>query len=245
MAPSSTPSAAVPAAPPARPRGKPLDYAINWTPTIIFTIVLPYLTYGQLTDRHIMGEVPALLLAGAWPLLESLAMLAIRRKVDELGMLVLIGMLATAVSMVAFNSPSMLLVKDSGVTGLVGLAFLVSLALPRPLMFYFGRKFATNGSKAAVAYWNGLWQFGGFRHTQRVLTVIWGLGFLAEAVLRIIVVLSGVLPIKTLVLVSSIFPYVVLCALMAFTFGYSMRSQRKSAAAMAATAELNRLSQAR
>jgi amino acid transporter len=147
--------------------------------------------------------------------------------------------------MAAFNSPSLLLIKDSGITGLVGLAFMGSLALPRPLMFYFGRKFATNGSKDAVAYWNNLWQYGGFRHTQRVLTVTWGLGFLAEAVLRIIVVLAGVLPVKTLLLFSNIFPYVVLCALMAFTFWYSMHSQRKSAAAMAAAAELNRLSQAR
>lgn len=232
---------APPAAPPARPRGRPLDYVLNWTPTLIFTIVLPYVTYGQLTDRHIMGEVPALLLAGAWPALETLGMLAIRRKVDELGVLVLIAMAASAVSMVAFNSPSMVLIKDSGITGLVGAAFLVSLAFPRPLMFYFGRKFATNGSPAAVDYWNGLWQFGGFRHTQRVLTVVWGLGFLAEAVLRVIVVLAGMFPVQDLLVISNVFPYVVLCALMAFTFWYSMRSQRKSAAAAAATAELNRL----
>lgn len=236
-----TPAPAGPV-PAGRPQGRPLDHILNWTPTIVFTIVLPYLTYGQLTDRHLMGEVPALLLAGVWPVLESLGMLVIRRKADELGVLVLIAMAATVISMVAFNSPGMVLIKDSAVTGLVGLAFLASLLFPRPVMFYFGRKFATNGSKEAVAYWNGLWRFAGFRHTQRVLTATWGLAFLAEAVLRIIVVVTGVLPVKTLLLLSGILPFVILAGLMTFTFVYSARSARKSAGARAAKEELARLS---
>ncbi|MBO0839208.1 MAG: hypothetical protein J2O49_00065, partial [Sciscionella sp.] len=80
------PSAAAPrpqpAPPPDRPRGKPIDYALNWMPTIVFTIVLPWLTYVYLTN-HGMSQAPALMIAGIWPALETLGTLAIRRKVDE------------------------------------------------------------------------------------------------------------------------------------------------------------------
>jgi len=229
------------AAPPARPQGRPLDQVINWVPSLVFAVVLPYLTYGFLTGRHLTGAAAALLISGAWPALESVVMLVIRRKVDELGVLVLITLGIGALGMVAFNSPDLILIKDSAVTGLVGAVFLVSLLLPRPLMFYFGRKFATNGTRAAVAYWNGLWQYAGFRHTQRVLTVVWGVAFLAEALLRVVVVTAGVLPTQGELLVSNVFPYVVLAALMAFTFTYSRYSVRRSAAAGAASAELKRL----
>lgn len=229
------------ASPAAPPRGRLIDHVLNWVPSLLFAVILPYLTYGFLTGRHLAGPALALIISGVWPVLESIGMLIIRRKVDEFGVFVLIMLAIGAISMVAFNSPAMILIKDSAVTGLVGLAFLVSLALPRPLAFYFGRKFATNGSRAAVAYWNGLWQHKGFRHTQRVVTIAWGAGFLGEAVLRIVVVAAGVLPISAELLLSNIFPYVVLAALLVFTTIYSARSSRRTAEAKASADELKRL----
>lgn len=227
--------------PAVRPHGRPIDQVINWVPSLVFAVVLPYLTYGFLTGRHLTGEAAALLISGVWPALESVVMLIIRRRVDELGVLVLITLGVGALSMLAFNSPDMILIKDSAVTGLLGAVFLISLLLPRPLMFYFGRKFATNGTRAAVDYWNGLWQYPGFRHTQRVLTVVWGIAFIAEAVLRIVMVAGGFLPTQTELLLSTIFPFVVVAGLMTFTFIYSQRSARRSASATAATEELKRL----
>lgn len=44
-------------------------------------------------------------------------------------------------------------------TGLFGVVVLGSLLLPRPVMFYFGRKFATDGTAEGLAYWNGLWRY--------------------------------------------------------------------------------------
>lgn len=41
---------------------------------------------------------------------------------------------------------------QSAVTGLFGLVLLISLLLPRPVMFYFGRKFGTDGSREGVAH---------------------------------------------------------------------------------------------
>jgi hypothetical protein len=47
----------------------------------------------------------------------------------------------------------------------------------------FGPRFATNGTAEAVSRWNSLWQYQGFRRSQRILTIVWGVTWLGEAAL--------------------------------------------------------------
>lgn len=203
----------------------------NWLPTILFNIALPILTYVLLAGNG-MGDAPALALSGVWPLIELGISFARTRHVDEFSIMVLIFLVVGVVASLAFDDARLLLVKDSAVTGLFGLVLFGSLLAPRPLMFYFGRKFATGGDPARVEWWNGLWRYEGFRRGQRVLTVVWGGAFLGEAVLR--VVLSFTLPVSTMVVISSVLPYVVLGLLVFGTVGYGRRAGRRNAAARSA-----------
>ncbi|MQY17924.1 VC0807 family protein [Nocardia macrotermitis] len=212
---------------PASGRSRALALALNWLPTLLFSMVLPFLTYSQLVSHH-WSQVSALMVSGLWPLAELLVMFAIRRHLDELTLFILIFMVLGVVSYVAFNSPRMLLVKDSALTGLFGVVMLASLAAPRPLMFYWGRKFATDGSSAKVVEWNALWQYPGFRHAQRVMTVAWGLAFLGEAVLR--VVLTYVVSVRTMVAINGILPVVVILLCVGWTTFYAQWSRRRNTA---------------
>lgn len=198
----------------------------NWLPTMLFNIALPILTYILLTGYG-MADAPALVASGVWPLLELGISFARTRRADEFSIIVLVFLVVGVVASLAFNDARLLLVKDSAVTGLFGLVLLGSLLAPRPLMFYFGRKFATGGDPARVDWWNGLWQYAGFRRGQRILTVVWGGAFLAEAVLRII--LSYTLPVSTMVVISSVLPYVVLGLLIFGTVTYGRRAGRRAA----------------
>jgi hypothetical protein len=218
--------------PPAQRSGL-VKVLLNWGPTLVFNIVLPVLTYSLLTDRGV-GEVPALLLSGVWPVLETVGSLAIRRQIDEFAVFTLIFLGLSVLAAVSFGSARLLLVKESAVTGLFGLVLLGSLLAPRPLMFYFGRKFATDGTPEGVARWNGLWQYPGFRSSQRVITVVWGVTMTAEALLRIW--LSYVLDTKTMVTVSSILPFAVVAGLVGWTISYGKRKSRAAQARQAATA---------
>ena len=204
---------------------------LNWGSTIVFSVALPLLTYFLLTGAG-WSAVAALLVSGAWPAAESLMVLAVRRRIDEIGVIALIFILLGVVAGVGFNSARLVLVKESVVTGLFGVVVLGSLLLPRPLMFYFGRKFATDGSAESVAYWNGLWRYPSFRRTQRVISVVWGIAFLAEAGLRI--ALSYALSTSAMAVVSSVLPLAVLGGLIAWTVGYGRRAR---AAALARVAE--------
>ena len=131
------------------------------------------------------------------------------------------------VTSLLFADPRLVLIKEAVLTGLLGLLALGSLVLaPRPLMFYFGRRFATGGDPARIDWWNGLWRFAGFRRTQYVITATWGVVLVAEAVVR--VVLTYLLSTDTMVVVNNVAPLVVIAALVTWTFLYARGAQRRA-----------------
>lgn len=199
--------------------------ALNWGPTIVFNVVLPYLTFSILSAHHV-STVAALTAAGVWPAVEVLAVWLVRRRIDDFGVMALVLVGLGVLSALVFRNERLALVKDSAVTGLFGLVLLGSLLMRRPLMFYFGRKFATDGTDEGLARWNGLWQYPGFRRGQRLLTVVWGSVYLTEAVLR--VALSYALSTSTMVVVNAVLPIAVTAGLVAWTITYGRR--RRAAA---------------
>ncbi|MCX4719351.1 hypothetical protein OG818_26845 [Streptomyces virginiae] len=224
---------------PAPPKRSGAATALGWILTIGLNVVAPIITYNVLTEDHGWSEFSALLVSSAWPVLDSVISLAWRRKIDEFAVVTLVFLVITAVvSLVGAHSARALLIKDSGVTGLFGLLCLGTLLAPRPLIFYFGRKFATDGTPESTAWWNGLWQYEGFRTTMNRMTLVWGVAYVAEAIVR--VVLASTLPTKTMVVVSPIMIYAVLGALGVWTAMYGKRSQaegeRRAAEAAAAEA---------
>ncbi|MFG2980040.1 VC0807 family protein [Streptomyces sp. NPDC048258] len=211
---------------PAPPTRSGAATAIGWVLTIGLNVVAPIITYNTLVEDHGWSEFSALLLSSAWPVLDSAISVAWRRKLDEFAVVTLVFIVITAVvSLVGAHSARALLIKDSGVTGLFGLLCLATLLAPRPLMFYFGRKFATDGTPESTAWWNALWQFEGFRTTMRTMTLVWGVAYVAEALIRI--GLAYVVDTKTMVTLSPIMIYGVLGALAVWTALYGKRSRRE------------------
>ncbi|MEU4091635.1 VC0807 family protein [Streptomyces sp. NPDC026673] len=216
-----------------------LSSALGWALTIGCNIVLPVVTYHQLTQAG-WKEFPALLVSGVWPVLECAITLAWRRRIDEFAVITVAFLAVSAVAAVVItatgpHSARLLLVKDSAVTGLFGLLCLASLAAPRPLMFYFGRRFATDGSKEDAEVYNGMWRYEGFRRTLRVMTTVWGLGYVIEALTRI--GLSYTLSTATMVTLNSVLSYAVLGALVVWTIRYGRRAAARGREQEAAAAE--------
>ncbi|WP_235502888.1 MULTISPECIES: VC0807 family protein [unclassified Kitasatospora] len=208
--------------------------AVGWALTIGFNIVAPIITYNQLVE-HGYSEVTAVLLSALWPVVDMAIYLAWHRRVDEFAAMSLIFLGLTAlVAVVGPQSAQLLLVKESLVTGLFGVVCLVTLAAPRPLMFYFGRKFGTDGTTEGVERWNALWALPGFRKVQRNLTIGWGVGYVVEAAVR--VALSYVLSTGAMVTLNSVLSYAVTAALVTWTLLYAKRARARGQAAAAAAA---------
>ncbi|GAB2751560.1 VC0807 family protein [Kitasatospora kifunensis] len=213
---------------PPAPARKQKAAAIGWLLTIGFNVVAPILIHN-FAHAHGASEFTAILLSGLGPVADTAVYLAWHRRVDEFAVISLIFLALSGVAaLVGPHDAKLLLAKDSLVTGLFGLVLLASLVASRPMMFYFGRKFATDGTQEQVAWWNGLWQFEGFRRVQRNLTIGWGIGFVIEAVLRVVFVYS--LSNGQALAVNNVLPYAFTGGLIFWTMKYARRAQARGRA---------------
>ncbi len=198
-----------------------------WLPTIVLNIVLPTATYFVLVQAARMNEVPALLISGIWPLLEMGYTIWRQRHVDEFSVFVLIGIVVGVLTTVFSGSARAVFLKDSITTGLLGLIFLATLLFGRPLTFYLGRRFATDGSKLQRDWWDGLWRYPDFRRVQRTLGAAWGIALFGEAAIRAVLTLT--LGTSAMVVVNNVVPYVVIVVMVFVSITVGRRSQAAAA----------------
>lgn len=191
---------------------------------LIFDIGAPLAAYNGLRSAGLTA-VTALLLSGVFPAL-GVGIGAVRnRRLDRVGALVLAGIAVGTVLGLVSHSPRLLLVEGSVPTAVFGVACLGSLWARRPLMFSFALEFAgpdtAKGREMAM-----FWQHEGFRRSFRIITAVWGAGFLFEAALRVVIVYNT--STGTALASSQVTPFVFAAILSAWTVAYGTRQKKKS-----------------
>jgi hypothetical protein len=78
-----------------------------------------------------------------------------------------------------------------------------------------------------------LWQYEGFRRVFRVITAVWGVGFLIEAALRVVIVYNT--STGTALASSKVTPFIWAGAFSAWTVAYGAHRKRKGVPLAAAT----------
>lgn len=213
--------------------------------TLVVDIGLSIVIFDWLTSRGISAGI-AYLAAGVGPLLGLLVNWVRTRTLGGVSIIVLVTLLLSAlVTLIGSQNVRVLLLKDAVLTGAFGLVTLAS-ALPlfhKPLMFSYGLKFGTDGSREGVQQWYDLWdRYPTFRHTQYVINNTWGIAYALEAAAK--VACAYLLSYKAAYAVNQILPWVLLAALIFWTISYGKRQRRvgerrsaEHAAAQAAAAE--------
>jgi hypothetical protein len=202
----------------------------------VFDIGGPLVAYSLLRSAGV-AAVPALVLSGVFPAAGVAIGFIISLRADALGVLVLAGIAVGAVLGLVSHDAKLVLLEGSVPTAVFGLMCLGSLWTRRPLMYRLALEFmgpdTTRGRDFA-----SLWRWPGFQHAFRVLTVVWGVGYLAEAAVRVVIVLHT--SAGTAFGVSKVLPYAVTGVLAAWTVVYGRYQKRKgerlAAAAIAAAA---------
>lgn len=193
------------------------------TMIVIFYIAVPLAAYKLLRMAG-LSAVTALLLSGVFPA-AGVAIGVIRhRRLDAIGSLVLAGIVAGTVLGLVFHSARPVLLEGSVPTAVFGLACLGSLWARKPLMFSFALEFAGRDTARGQEMIR-LWQFEGYRRVLRVITAVWGAGFLIEAALRVIVVYRT--SIGTAQAISNITPFVFGGILSVWTIAYGAYRKKK------------------
>lgn len=172
-----------------------------------------------------VGNVLALTAGAFVPALRVLISIVRDRRVAGLAAFVLaIFALSIALAFVTGNA-RVLLAKESVFTVLAGVYCLGSLLVGRPFSYYTMRRFVVGDEEEAKTEWERAWENSvEFRHTLRVLTLAWGIGFVGEALIRLVLVYE--LPVSTMVIVSPILLAALVVVLVIFSRVYGKRVGR-------------------
>ena len=204
-------------------KGKALRGIIR---SALINAVLPFVVYSVMTNIMHTSDFVAVVASGVPPLLDSVIGIARNRRIDFLGGFVLIGLVAGLIPSLMSGNTQLLLVRESLITGVMGLVYLASLLTPRPMTFYFTRYFVTGNNPENVATFNGLWQHPMFRHSMRLSTIVWGVMLSLEAATRVYLVYH--LSTAQFLLISPFVLYGFLGATMAWTMWYSRYTRRNA-----------------
>ncbi len=207
---------------------------------VAFDVAGPLLVNSMLRSRG-MAAVPALVLSGTVPAIGVANGVVRRRRLDVVGAMVLIGIAVGVIAGSLSNDARLVLVEGSVPTGVFGLICLLSLWWARPLMFHIALEFIGADTPKGHDFERS-WTRRRFQRRFRVVTAVWGIAYLAEAVARVAIVETT--STSTALTVSKAMPYAVAGLLVAGMIVYAQLAKRRVGCAAMATGSLTRVYQA-
>jgi hypothetical protein len=199
---------------------------------ILVNFLGPFLIY-DFTKKG-LGDVGALMASSAPPIAWSLYEFARKRRVDALSILVLSGIALSLLAFVGGGGARFLQLREKLVTALIGLIFLGSAAIGRPLIYQLARANLQRRDPGSLESFEARRDDVYFRRTMRNMTLVWGFGLVAEAAIAVLLVLT--LSIRNYLLVSPVVGYGAIGALSLWSWWYARRQIRKGEARRALAA---------
>ncbi|RUS12849.1 hypothetical protein BC937DRAFT_86879 [Endogone sp. FLAS-F59071] len=202
---------------------------------LIINVGLPILVYYLI--KSYMAAIWALLISSIPPLLMTIFSLVKNRRVDALSFLIVVGFALSAILAIIDGDPRLLLLRESAVTCLIGLVFLVSLIpitigkfVNRPIVLKISEDsfpmppiIFADGTEMSRTEW--FWQnFASYRRDIRISTVVWGVGLLLEFLNKAIMIQSS-LTLDQLVYLSNLVLGCVTAILIIFTMFFTRKTR--------------------
>lgn len=190
---------------------------------LLANLALPWALYALV--EPLKGEFVALLASAAPPLIWSLWELRQTRRLDTLSLFVLAGIGLSLIGMALGGNARLLLIRESLLSGLIGLAFLATQALPKPLIFHLARATHARRSASEAERIDELWEHAASRRALKVMNAVWGLGLSGEALLR--TWLAWRWPVQRFLAVTPLISYALFGAIALWSFWFGRRIARR------------------
>lgn len=194
---------------------------------LVVNLLLPWLVYDHTVTGW--GECGALLWSALPPMLWSLWELYRHRRLDAMSALVLAGIALSLLAMLGDGDSRWLLVRESLVTGAVGVVFLLSLLWRQPLLTRLALAAAARQSPQQRDELQARLALPALQNVLRGMTVLWGGGLLAECAARIWLTFHW--PVARVVAIGPWPSYGVMAVLAAATWLWRRRLQQALQAA--------------
>src|SRR5690349_4050931 len=180
---------------------------------LVFDLGGPLLAYSLLRSAG-MSAVAALVLSGVLPALGIV-----------IGVVVLAGLLVGTLLGLTSHNARLYLLEGSVPSAVFALGCLFSLRLRRPLIFRLAVEILGPDTRKGRDV-TAAWRYPGFRRAFQMLTVAWGAGYLAEAAIRVAIVITASTGVA--LVCSKLIPYVFAVALSAWTLVYGEHEKKKA-----------------
>jgi hypothetical protein len=201
---------------------------------LLVNFVLPFAIYTYAEAQ--LGAVGALLLSSVPPILWSLVEFVRHRRLDALSVLVMCGIALSLLAMLGGGGVKFLQLREKLVTGVIGVAFVGSAAIGKPLVYELARATIRRKSEDEAQEFGALQIHAGFRRTMTFMTLVWGLGLLADVAVSVVLVFE--LNIRQYLIVNPILGYGTMGALSLWSILYGRRAKRRGEARRAEAARL-------
>ncbi|KUN78218.1 hypothetical protein AQJ66_31230 [Streptomyces bungoensis] len=178
----------------------------NFRPLIV-DVAVPLGSYYLLKGGFGTSTFAALAWSSVVPAVRTLWGLVRERRTNALaGLILVVNVVSLLLSFVS-GDPRLMLAKDSGISSVVALGILVSVALGKPMMTAGMKPFLIKGDAAREAAWERLASgaaadSAAFRRKERAFSLVWGAVLLAECVAR--VVGAYTVPVDTMVWLGTV-----------------------------------------
>ena len=191
---------------------------------VVFDLGGPLLAYALL-HRAGMSAVSALVISGVLPAIGIALGALVDGRLDIIGVVVLGGIVVGTVLGLVSHNARLFLLEGSVPSLAFALACLASLKASKPLIYRFAVEILGPDTPKGRDV-TGAWQYRGFRRAFQVITMAWGIGYLVEVAIRVLIIETTSTGIA--LLGSKLLPYAFALALSAWTFGYGEHEKRKA-----------------
>jgi hypothetical protein len=190
---------------------------------LVVNFLAPFLIYDY--AKKDLGDVGALIASSGPPIAWSLFEFIRKRRVDAVSMLVLAGIALSLLAFFGGGGARMLQLREKLVTVLIGLVFLGSAAIRRPLIYQLARATLMRRDPSELEAFESLRDNPYFRRSMTVMTLVWGFGLLADAAVSAVLVFT--LSIHDYLLVGPVVGYGAMGGMGLWTFFYARAQRRK------------------
>lgn len=198
---------------------------------VLVNAVLPFVIYSA-SDKQ-LGDVGALIASSVPPVAWSIVQFIRSRTVDALSLLVVTGIVLSLLALWGGGGAKFLQLRENLVTGVIGLVFLGSVAVGRPLIYYLARAgMRRQGQSGQLADFESLRDNVFFRRTMRTMTLVWGAVLVARTAIAAVLVFSVSIP--TYLAVQPVIGYAFMGLLVGWTLLYARRQRARGQARRAA-----------
>jgi hypothetical protein len=195
---------------------------------VLVNIVLPFVVYSVAKPK--LGDVNALLASMVPPIVWSIVEFVRRRRIDGMSMIIVAGIGLSLLAFFGGGSVRFLQLRENLVAGVIGLAFLVSAAIGKPIVYELARAGAMRKSPSEAEAIVKLKDNPSFRRTMTLMTLVWGFGLILETAIASALVFT--MSIQAYLVVSPIVGYGFMGLLALWTFWYGNRQRRIGRARM-------------